>query len=108
MGPSCRCAGKLDARAALVPLGRALVHARDAQELVLGERGAEQLEPDREGPGAAGEAAGDADAGDGGDVAGDGEDVGEVHLERVAALLADLERGRRRSGGDDDVALLKR
>src|SRR5262245_31656521 len=36
------------------------------------------------------EAAGDADAANAGEVAGNGEDVGEVHLQRVAGFFADL------------------
>src|SRR5437667_5255701 len=37
-------------------------------------------------------------------VAGDGEDIVQVHLDRVVGLVADRKRGRRRCRADDDVA----
>src|SRR5207248_2675207 len=78
------------------------VHAGDAEQPGFAEGGAEELKAEGEGLVARGEAAGEADAGDGGDVARDGEDVAEVHLQRVAGLLAGLEgRGGARGAGDD-------
>ena len=55
-----------------------------------------------------GEAAGDGDAGVAGEVGGDGEDVGEVHFQRVAGALAGFEGGLGAGGADDGVDFLER
>src|SRR5438067_13425208 len=97
-----QCADRSERRPARVPVRRLLVHAGDAEQPGFAEGGAEELKAEGEGLVARGEAAGEADAGDGGDVARDGEDVAEVHLQRVAGLLAGLEgRGGARGAGDD-------
>ncbi len=62
-----------------------------------------QLQPDRQAPG---QPAGHREAGQGRQVAGDGEDVGQVHLQRVAGLLAQPEgRARRHRPGHHVAAL---
>src|SRR5882724_13201618 len=76
----------------------------ELEDAGFAERGAEDLEAD-------GEvfngrfAAGDGDAGDTGEGAGDGVDVGEVHLEGVVGLFTEFKGGDGRSGRDDGVDL---
>ena len=79
-----------------MPGGGLLVGVGDAEHDFLAPFGADDLEADGELVG--GEAAGDGDAADAGEVDGDGEDVGEIHLERVLCPLAELEGGRGRRG----------
>ena len=62
---------------------------------------------DADGQPGGGEAAGQRHAGQPGEVAADGEDVGEVHGQRVAGLLAQAEGGGRRGGRDHQVDLLE-
>ena len=50
-----------------------------------------------------GAAAGDGDAGDAGEVGGDGENVGEVFLERIAGNTADFPRGCGGDRGEDGI-----
>lgn len=83
------------------------IHSRDPQQLILAERGAEQLHADRKWLFPACEAAGQTQPRDAGDIARHGEDVTEIHLKRIAGLLADLESGDWRSGAEDGVALLE-
>src|SRR5882724_9076933 len=76
----------------------------ELEDAGFAERGAEDLEAD-------GEvflgrfAAGDGDAGDTGEGAGDGVDVGEVHLEGVVGLFAEFEGGDGGGRRDDGVDL---
>ena len=85
--------------------GRLLVRGARPEKGRLVERAAEELQADGQTPG---EAAGERQAGEAGQVRGHGEDVGQVHLQRVAGLLAEAEgrAGRRRRG--DSVAGLER
>lgn len=81
-------------RVALVPLGGLLVGVADAQEAALAEGAAQKLESHGEiDPVAVGKSAGEAEAADAGEVRGDREDVGEVHLERIISLLTKSESG---------------
>src|SRR5579885_2210929 len=89
-------------RPARVPVGGAFVHAGDPQQLLLLKRRRQDLQA--YGQIGLREAAGDADPGDAGEVAGHRVDVRQVHLEGVAGALADLEGRRRRRRAHDDIA----
>src|SRR5208337_2499043 len=65
----------------------------------------DDLEPD--GEPARAEATGEGDGRHAGEVHGDGEDVREVHLERILYLLPETEGRGRGSGGTDHVASFK-
>src|SRR5262245_7553691 len=54
-----------------------------------------------------GEAAGDAHAGDAGQVGGDRVEVFQVHGQRIVGLLAELERGGWRRGAEDEIDVLE-
>src|SRR4051812_16811687 len=90
-----------------MPVCRLLVHAGNSKELFFAQCRSEELQANREGFISRREAAGDADAGEGGDVAGHREDIHQVHLKRVASLFADFEGWGRRRWADDRVALLE-
>lgn len=93
-----------------MPVGRLFVGVSDLEEAAFGEGGAKELQADRElwaGGVLLGEAAGEADAADAGEVGGDREDVGQVHREWVFRAFADLEGGDRRGRADQGVALLE-
>ena len=90
-------------RSLVVPRPR-LVGRAGAQQRLLVERPPEKLEADGE---ARGEAAGQRERGQAGEVRGHGEDVLEVHLQRVARLLAEAKGRRRRRGRRDRVARLE-
>ncbi len=86
-----------------VPVGRLLIPVRDVQDLRLAEIIPLHLQPD--GQAAPVEATGNRHRRRAGQVAGDGEDVVQVHLHRIVGLGADLECRRRRRRAHDDVAL---
>src|SRR5688572_21841494 len=83
----------------------ALERAADAKDRGLVERSPQDLQPHRELR--TREATGDAHARDARQVAGDGEDVEQVHRQRVVHLLANLERGHGRCRRDDGVDTLE-
>ena len=83
------------------PFGVALVGVGDAQQRRLVEQPAGQLQADRQAIG--GEAARHADRRQAGQVRADGEDVGQIHLQRIVDLLAEPERRRRARRHGDDV-----
>jgi len=83
----------------------AFVLAGGAEKRVFAERGTEELDADGEAGG--GEAAGEGEAGDAGDVAGDGEDIAEIHLEGVVGFGAELEGGGGAGGAGDDIAFFE-
>src|SRR6266702_7964275 len=83
-----------------------LERARGAQEHRLVEGPADELQAHRH-PLRRVQAAGQRDPGQRRQVAGHGEDVGEVHGERVGHLLAEPERDRGRHRSRDDVAVLE-
>src|SRR5688572_29256463 len=85
---------------ALVVIGGLLQGVGDAKDGLLGEGAADDLHADGE---AIHEAGGDADAGEAGDIDGDGADVAEVHLQGVIDLLSDLEGHGRRGWGDKGI-----
>src|SRR5712664_3355153 len=74
----------------------------ELQDTSFAESWAKDLEPDRE-IFLRRFAAGDGDARDAGKGASDGVNVGEIHLERVVGLFAELEGGDGGSGGDNGV-----
>ena len=82
------------------------VAMRDVQDLCLAEGIALDLQADRQ-PLAI-ESAGNGNGGRAGKVAGDREDVVQVHFHGVIDLVADTERRRRRCGSHDHVAALIR
>jgi hypothetical protein len=55
-----------------------------------------------------GAAAGDGNTGDAGEVGGDGENVGEVFVERIVGKTADLARRAGGDGREDGIDLLER
>ena len=80
----------------------------DLEQFGLAEGLADQLEPHGERFSIhLGESAREADAADPGQIDGDGENVGEVHPQRVVAPVAHLEGGLGRGGADDGIHLLK-
>ena len=82
-----------------------LERVANAEECVLRELRADQLQPHGQ---ALGEAARDREAGEPGHVRRNREDVREVHGERVLRLLADAEGDGRRGWADEDVEVLER
>ena len=82
---------------------------RDLQEFRLSQMRAEDLEADGKVFSVAGidGAAGDGDAGDAGEVGGDGEDVGEIFLERIGTGGTDFAGGAGDDGGEDGVDFLE-
>ena len=87
-----------------VEADRPLQRVAGAEEQVLGELRADQLEADRE---PFREAAGNREPGQARHVRRDREHVREVHRERVLRLLAELEGDGRRGRTDEDVELLE-
>ena len=93
-----------------MPIRRSLEHSRGAEEAVLVEGAGLDLQADGErgaGGFAAGEAAGDADAGDAGEVRGDGVKVFQVHGERVPGFFTNFERRVGSGGADDEIDFLE-
>lgn len=88
-----------------MPIGGLLEHVGGAEEAVFVEGAGLHLEADGE----AGfcEAAGEADAGEAGEVGGDGVQVFEVHRERVVGLFTEFEGGIGGSGADDEIDVLE-
>ena len=79
-----------------------LVGVGNVEEAGFVERLADELEADGELDAVdGGEAAGDGDAGIAREVGGDGENVREIHFQRVAGALAGLESGLGAGGADD-------
>ena len=71
---------------------------RDLEELGLGERLAEELQADGElAAFEIGKSARDRDAADAGEVGGDGEDIREIHLQRIVRAFTQFESRDRRS-----------
>ena len=89
-----------------MPVGRLLIAVRDAEQRRLGEVVPHQLQPD--GKSLAVEAAGHRERRQPGERRRNGEDVAQVHLHRVVAFRAELERGARRGRSHDHVAALER
>ena len=94
-----------EGRTAKVPVGLLLVLVGRSQEERFGEGRPLQLEADRQTAG--GEAAGEGDASDPGQVGSDGVHVDEIHRQRIPRLLAKLEGGGRRDRAGDQVDRLK-
>src|SRR5579862_2108735 len=91
-----------------MPRSRLLVGMRHLEELAFGEWFPEQLQAYRQRAAIdLREPAWDRDAADSGEVGGNGEDVREVHLQRIVTPVAGLERGLRRGRRDDGVAFLE-
>src|SRR5881394_1067500 len=88
-----------------MPVGCLLIPLRRAEQARLAEMRSGELQPDRQAPGI--EAARNGERGQPGERRRDGEDVAEVHLHRVLGLRTELERGGRRSGSENQVALLE-
>src|SRR5258708_144931 len=99
LGGQRACISRVRGRSSM-PVGHLLILMRDVEQLRFAEIVALDLQTDRQT--APIEAAGNRDGGRAGQVAGDGEDVVQIHLYRVVGLGADLERGRgrRRAYGD--------
>jgi len=92
---------RTDRRAARVKIGKLLPGVADAEEHGLVEGLGKDLEAD--GEAARGETAGEAEAGNAGEVDGDGEDIREIHLEGVVEFFAEGEGWGGRGGGDDSI-----
>ena len=86
-----------------MPVGRLLEAVRDVEEPRFGQRRPLDQQPDRQA--LAIEAAGNREARRAGQVAGDGEDVAQVHLHRVVGVLAEAIRRARRHRAHEHVAL---
>ena len=82
-----------------------LIRVPDAQQRRLVEGPAQELHAHGQ---PADEPARQRQSRDAGEVGGHGEDVLQVHLQRVGRLLAEPERGRGRGGHGHDVALAER
>lgn len=89
-----------------MPRGGLLVGVGDAEEGGFPERFSEQLKTDGK-LGIGRETTGQAEPGNPRQIAGDGEDVAEVHLEGVLSLLPDLEGGGGGGGRDDGIDALE-
>src|SRR5262245_37955226 len=76
----------------------------DAEEAVLPELRADELQPDRE---TLGEPARDREPRQSREARRDRQQVARVHRERIGRLVADRERNRRRRRGDDGVEALE-
>src|SRR5207247_2047094 len=76
-----------------------------AEEQVLGELAADQLQADGQ---ALGQAARNREPGQAGQIRGDREQVGRVHRERVGRPGTELEGDRRRGRAGEDIELLER
>ncbi len=87
-------------------LEQGLQRSADAVEPVVGHRGSEHLEADRQVV-LRGEPGRHREPRDAGQVGRDGGDVVEVHRQRVVELLPQPERGRRRGRGDEHVGPLE-
>ena len=96
---------RLPAWALRVPVRFALEHAGGAEQPIFRERGAEELNADRQARLAL--AGRQGDARQTGEVGADGIDVGQVHRQRIVDQLADFERRRRRHGREEQVARLE-
>ena len=83
----------------LVPLGGLFVGMSDPQQSALAEGAAKELKSHRQVDAVAvGESAREAQTAYAGQIGGDREDVGQVHLERVIGLLTQAEGCLRRGG----------
>src|SRR2546427_12218909 len=87
---------------------------RDLQNGFLTKRPTEQLQADRKFWGcgfraaSGSETAGDADPADASDIRSDGENIGQIHLQRVVRFFTDFERRCGCGGRDDGVHVLER
>jgi hypothetical protein len=88
-----------------VKLRRLLEGSRQPKQCGLLERAAEKLKTQREAFGA--QSRRNADPRQPGEVGGDGEDVGEIHLKRVVDLFAEPESGGGSGGKRHRVDLLE-
>src|SRR6266702_3193690 len=92
------------------------VSVGDLQNGLFAKRFAEQLQAYRKFWGqrsrfrvaGRGEAAGNTDPADAGDVRSDGENIGQIHLERVVRFFTDFERRGGRGGRDNGIHVLER
>ena len=91
----------------LVPRSIHLISVDNFQERLFAKRFSEQLQTNGQ-LRILREAARNADAADARQVAGNGENIAQIHLQRIVRLLADLERRRRRSRRHHRVHLLER
>ena len=94
-----------DGGTAAVPVGEVLVAVGGPEEERFGEGRGLELEADRQA--SLGESAGERDPSDAGEVRADGVKIDEVHRQRIAALLAELEGRRRRHRPTDQIDLLE-
>ena len=88
-----------------VPVVRLLVGVGDGEEVGFREGLTDELHADRQS--ALADSAGQAHSGQSGQVDVDGEDVAQIHLDRIVGLLADLEGGEGRGRRHQEVDFLE-
>src|ERR1035441_5439525 len=91
-----------------MPVRALLIGMPDAQDRLLAERFAQKLQADWQAWLSPGKAARHHQPADARQVAGDGENIHKVHLQRVLGLRADLEGGSGRGRANDGIHLLER